>query len=64
MTYERFEDLPVWKSAIELAEKVYALTEKLHSVVNTASKTNWKEQLCPSQIISLKDSREERHRNY
>lgn len=28
MTYERFEDLPVWKAAIELAEKIYALTEK------------------------------------
>ncbi|TAN45189.1 MAG: four helix bundle protein [Nitrospirae bacterium] len=28
MTYERFEDLPVWKAAIELAERVYALTEK------------------------------------
>ena len=28
MTYERFEDLPVWKSAISLAEKIYALTEK------------------------------------
>lgn len=28
MTYERFEDLPVWKTAIELAEKIYALTEK------------------------------------
>ncbi|MGC3959100.1 MAG: four helix bundle protein [Verrucomicrobiota bacterium] len=27
MTYERFEDLPVWKEAIQLAEKVYALTE-------------------------------------
>ncbi len=27
MTYERFEDLPVWKRAMELAEKVYALTE-------------------------------------
>lgn len=26
-TYERFENLPVWKAAIELAEKVYALTE-------------------------------------
>lgn len=26
MKYERFEDLPVWKAAIELAEKVYALT--------------------------------------
>jgi len=26
MAYERFEDLPVWKSAIELAEKIYALT--------------------------------------
>jgi len=28
MTYERFEDLPVWKAAISLAEKIYALTEK------------------------------------
>jgi len=28
MTYERFEDLPVWKAAIELAVKVYSLTEK------------------------------------
>jgi four helix bundle protein len=28
MTYERFEDLPVWKAAIALAEKIYALTEK------------------------------------
>ena len=28
MTYERFEDLPVWKAAIELAVKIYALTEK------------------------------------
>ena len=27
-TYERFEDLPVWKAAIELAEKIYALIEK------------------------------------
>jgi four helix bundle protein len=28
MTYERFEDLPVWKAAVELAEKVYSLTEE------------------------------------
>lgn len=28
MTYQRFEDLPVWKDAIELAVKVYELTEK------------------------------------
>lgn len=27
MTYERFEDLPVWKAAIELAEKTYGLTK-------------------------------------
>jgi len=27
MTYERFEDLPVWKRAMDLAEKVYTLTE-------------------------------------
>lgn len=28
MTYERFEDLPVRQAAVELAEKVYELTEK------------------------------------
>ncbi|MEN8265135.1 MAG: four helix bundle protein [Nitrospirota bacterium] len=26
-TYDRFEDLPVWKDAIGLAEQVYSLTE-------------------------------------
>lgn len=28
MRYKRFEDLPVWNSAIELAVAVYALTSK------------------------------------
>jgi four helix bundle protein len=27
MTYQRFEDLPVWKAAIQLGVRVYALTE-------------------------------------
>jgi hypothetical protein len=27
MKYERFEQLPVWQAAIELATAVYALTE-------------------------------------
>src|SRR5215510_15956153 len=27
MKYERFEDLPVWKDAIELAVQIYSLTE-------------------------------------
>jgi four helix bundle protein len=27
MTYQRFEDLPVWNEGIRLAEKVYAMTE-------------------------------------
>lgn len=27
MTYQKFEDLPVWKEAIRLAEQVYALTQ-------------------------------------
>src|ERR1041384_3613019 len=26
MTYERFEDLPVWKAAVELGQHIYALT--------------------------------------
>lgn len=30
MKYERFEDLPVWKAAIELAERVFALVEDRH----------------------------------
>lgn len=28
MKYERFEDLPVWQSAIDLADRVYALTRR------------------------------------
>ena len=28
MTYERFEDLPVWKAAIELAVRVFELTRQ------------------------------------
>jgi hypothetical protein len=27
MNYKRFEDLPVWNAAIELAVEIYALTE-------------------------------------
>jgi four helix bundle protein len=27
MTYRRFEDLPVWQAAIDLADKIYDLTE-------------------------------------
>ena len=26
MKYERFEDLPVWKAALDLAQKIYAHT--------------------------------------
>ena len=26
MTYERFEDLPVWQAALDLARKIYAHT--------------------------------------
>ncbi|HEY0349088.1 MAG TPA: four helix bundle protein [Pyrinomonadaceae bacterium] len=29
MRYHRFEDLPVWNSAIELAVQVYALTDRV-----------------------------------
>src|SRR5437764_3188359 len=29
MRYNRFEDLPVWNSAIELAVQVYALTDRV-----------------------------------
>jgi len=27
MTYERFEDLPVWKAAIDFASRIYTLTD-------------------------------------
>lgn len=30
MNYQRFEDLPVWNSAISLAVEVYSLTESTH----------------------------------
>jgi len=35
MTYTRFEELPVWQDAIDLAERVYALTD------GTAWKGSW-----------------------
>jgi len=28
MTYERFEDLPVWRAAVDLAKQVYTMTAK------------------------------------
>ena len=28
MTYDRFEQLPVWQAAIELGERIYAVTDK------------------------------------
>ena len=28
MKYKRFEDLPVWKAAIEIAVRIYAMTAK------------------------------------
>jgi four helix bundle protein len=30
MKYERFEELPVWKAAIELAERVYRMSKNTH----------------------------------
>jgi four helix bundle protein len=30
MKYERFEDLPVWKAAIDLAVRVYSFTERVN----------------------------------
>lgn len=30
MNYQRFEDLPVWNAAIDLAIEIYALTDQTH----------------------------------
>ena len=30
MNYKRFEDLPVWNTAIDLAVEIYALTDAIH----------------------------------
>jgi len=35
MKYSRFEELPVWKAAIELAVQIYHLTRDRHSRVIT-----------------------------
>lgn len=29
MTYERFEQLPVWQAAIKLGQRVYAITKHI-----------------------------------
>jgi four helix bundle protein len=30
MNYQRFEDLPVWNAAIDLAVEIYSLTDSIH----------------------------------
>ena len=41
MTYQRFEDLPVWKESIRLAERIYAYTAR----PNFRPPTSFKSQL-------------------
>ena len=64
MKYKRFEDLPVWKDAIELAVRTFALTAKHAFVDMRARAINLRMQSCPSQTISQKDSSGARRQNY
>jgi hypothetical protein len=52
MTYDRFEQLPVWQAAIDLGERVYAATEKPGFVGVTACATNSSEPLYQFPITS------------
>ena len=65
MKYRRFEDLPVWKDAIELAVRTFALTAKPcfrgHSGTPAIS---WRMRLFRFRIISQKDLSEARRTSY
>lgn len=51
MRYNRFEELPVWQSAIEFALKVFDLTDKADFRGLGDTKGSWSEPQLPSSII-------------
>ena len=56
MRYKRFEDLPVWNSAIELAVAVYALTSKPQFKSHYGLKIKWSARQSQSQTTLPKAS--------
>jgi hypothetical protein len=58
MKYERFEDLPVWKAAIEFAVLVYELTADKTLGVTGAPEISWSQRQCPYPTILPKGSNE------
>ena len=64
MKYSTFEELPVWKAAVNFALSVFELTEKAEcSKVSAIRKTNLNGHRFRSQIILQKDLREEQPLN-
>jgi hypothetical protein len=56
MKYSRFEELPVWKDAIELAVRIFALTAKPYFRGHSGlSAVNSRTRLFQSRIIPQKD---------
>ena len=55
MRYNRFEDLPVWNSAIELAVHVYDLTERIQFRRRRSLRDQLERAAYLSQTILRKD---------
>ena len=55
MKYNRFEELPIWKDAIKLAVKVFALTARRNPGATGVFEIKLSGQRYPYRIILLKD---------
>lgn len=55
MKYKRFEELPVWKDAIELAVRTFDLTGRQVFEDTLVHGINLRTQSFPSQTILLRD---------
>ena len=55
MKYRSFEEVPVWRDALELAILIFELTSQAASKATIASRINWNEPVFRSQTTLLKD---------
>ena len=58
MKYNRFEELPVWQDAIELAVRIFNLTSQAEFGREFTLKDQIERQVFPSRITSLRASKE------
>ena len=61
--YSNFEELPVWKAAIEFALKLFEFTNKADFRGLEIPRINWSGPACLSRITSLRDLNGDRRKN-